>query len=92
LSWAHEFETMMRRGDKFGLAAALLSVFVAIAVLANTSKGRVAQEGFVLELAATAMFVYAGRRGSRWWFAGPVVVVLFWVVAAHVPALWTGDS
>jgi len=78
----------MRRGDQVGLAASALSAFIAIMVLTNTSNGRMAQGGVVWELVATIMFLYAGRRGSRWWFAASVVVVLFWVGAAHVPALW----
>jgi hypothetical protein len=78
----------MRRGDQVGVAASVLSVLIAAMVLTNTSNGRMAQGGVVWQLLATIMFLYAGTRGSRWWFTAPLVVVMFWVGAAHIPALW----
>ena len=77
----------MKFANKIGIAAALLSVLVAIPVLIFQS-GRVIQEGFILQFGATAGFVYAGIRGSHWWFATPLAVVLFWVTTAHIGALW----
>ena len=78
----------MRRGTKFGIAARFISLCIAILVLMNTDNGRMGQEGFLLEVVATVMFLYAGAKASRWWFCGPPGVLLFWVVAAHIPSLW----
>jgi hypothetical protein len=78
----------MKTSNKAGILAAAASVFVAIVVLANTDKGRVTQEGVVVELIAFLMFIYAGMKGSRWWFTGMLAVILFWVTAVHVDVLW----
>ena len=78
----------MKTPARVGVVAATVSVFVAIAVLANTDKGRVTQEGALLELIAFIMFLYAGLKGSRWWFAGILAVIIFWVTAAHLDFLW----
>jgi hypothetical protein len=78
----------MKTGDKVGLVGLLVSVGVAFLVLMNTSNGRMAQGGVLLQLFSTVMFLYAGIHGSRWWFAAPLGVVLFWVGAAHVGGLW----
>jgi hypothetical protein len=78
----------MTRPNKVGVAALTISAFVAFLVLMNTSNGRMAQEGLIVQLLATGMFIYAGVRGARWWFAAPLAVILFWVIAAHIGALW----
>jgi hypothetical protein len=78
----------MTTSNRVGILAAAASVCVAIVVLANTANGRAAQEGFLVELVASIMFIYAGVKGSRWWFTGPLAVILFWVTAAHVDVLW----
>lgn len=70
------------------MLAVAISVFVAIAVLANTDNGRVTQEGVPVELIAFLMFLYAGVKGSRWWFTGMLAVILFWAAAANVDYLW----
>ncbi len=57
-------------------------------LLMNTSNGRMFQEGAILEFVAFTMFVYAGVKGSRWWLVGPLLVILFWIVAAHIGVLW----
>jgi hypothetical protein len=75
-------------GTKLGLIASFITICVAVFVLANTDNGRMAQGGVLLQLLATIFFVLAGLRGSRWWFAAPLFVILFWVGVAHIPALW----
>lgn len=71
-----------------GVAATVISLLVTVVALTHTDNGRVFQEGVLVELGATYLFVRAGWKGSRWWFSGPMFVILFWVVAAHIPALW----
>jgi hypothetical protein len=78
----------MRRCDKVGGAASVASIGISVMVLSNTSNGRMAQGGVLFQFIATVMFIYAGVRGSRWWFTAPLVVVIFWVVAAHIGSLW----
>jgi hypothetical protein len=78
----------MKRANQVGVAASLCSIWIAIMVLSNTSNGRMAQGGAFFQFIAILLFIYAGVRGSRWWFAGPLAVVLFWVCAAHIGSLW----
>jgi hypothetical protein len=67
----------MRTSNKAGISATAASVFVCIVGLMHTDNDRVAQEGLLVELIAFVMFTYAGVKGSRWWFTGPLAVVVF---------------
>jgi hypothetical protein len=78
----------IKKENLVGSIASLGSALVAVVVLKSKDNGRMAQEGFLFELVATVMFVYAGVKGPRWWLAGPVVVILFWIGVAHIPSLW----
>ncbi len=81
----------MNRPNKCGVVASALSVFAALVVLLVEhfeDNGRVLQEGGVVELFAFVLFGYAAIRGSKWWLLGPVTVVAFWVIAAHIDFLW----
>lgn len=78
----------MKFANKIGVAATVVAIVIAIALLLNNDNGRMFQGGIVFQLGAGVGFLYAGVRGSRWWFTAPLGVVLFWIVVAHIPALW----
>lgn len=78
--------------NKVGVTGIALSCAVATAVLSFPDNGRLAQGGVFLEFIAFLMFLYAGIRGARKWFIAPMLVVAFWIAAAHIDLLWTSPT
>jgi len=68
--------------DKVGGLASVLFVLTEVLSLTHLENGRLAQEGALLQFVSLGLFLYAGIKGSRWWFAVLAVLLViegFWI-------------
>jgi len=72
----------MKMADKVGGLGATLFVFAEALALTHLENGRLAQGCALLQFVSLGFFLYAGSKGSRWWFAALAVLLVvegFWI-------------
>ena len=72
----------MKAGNRLGLWAVAALAAAACAALSQrpTSFPILIYLATILEIVSLVLFVTAGVKGSRWWFAIPVIFISVWIV------------
>lgn len=68
----------MNATNKIGLAGAAALV---LAALVTTGPVEFEAVSLTLQWVGILLLIYAGIRGTRWWFTPPIAIILVWVWA-----------
>jgi hypothetical protein len=67
----------MRIGNKVGVSGLLLLFALVASPFILPENRHIVIASMLLGLVTLTLLIYAGVRGSRWWFAVPVIYILF---------------
>ena len=83
---ADDVEIAMKSGNKVGISALVLLALSIGVALSRPQSDLAFLLAMLLPWVAVVLLIYAGSRGSRWWFALPLMifVVWSWVIAQGV--------